>query len=166
MQLVIIVMIVSFFLESMVSNLISIDSQLLIPLFTIVSLVIIYPYFKKDHISYLKTAAVLGLFYDIVFTDTLIVNLFLFVFTAWFIHKMNYLLSNNYFNVAIMTMLAITFYRIISFIALILIGYLHFSVFALLRGITSSLLLNVIYAIIVYAITDHISRKHHIVKID
>lgn len=166
MQLVIIVLVVSFFLESMVSNFVAMDSTLFIPLFTIVSLVIIYPYFKKDHISYLKTAAVLGLFYDIVFTDTLIVNLFLFVFTAWLIQKMNYVLSNNYLNVAIMTMFAIIFYRIVSFGVLILIGYLNFSEFALIKGITSSLLLNVIYAVIVYAITDYFSRKHHIVKID
>ena len=115
MQLAIIVTIISFFLESLVSNFVSIHSNLFLPLFTIVALVIIYPYFKKERSNYYKVAAILGLFYDIVFTDTLILNLFLFLMTAYFIAKMNYMLSNNYFNVALMTVLAIAFYRSISF---------------------------------------------------
>lgn len=166
MQLAIIVTIVSFFLESLVSNFVSINSDLFLPLFTIVALVIIYPYFKKDCSNYYKVAAILGLFYDIVFTDTLILNLFLFLMTAYFIAKMNYMLSNNYFNVALMTVLAIAFYRSISFFVLVIIGYLPFSWFALGRGITTSLLLNVIYAVILYGITDYFSHKYHITKID
>ena len=166
MQLAIIVTIVSFFLESLVSNFVSINSDLFLPLFTIVALVIIYPYFKKDRSNYYKVAAILGLFYDIVFTDTLILNLFLFLMTAYFIAKMNYMLSNNYFNVALMTVLAIAFYRSISFFVLVIIGYLPFSWFALGRRITTSLLLNVIYAVILYGITDYFSHKYHITKID
>lgn len=166
MQLAIIVTIISFFLESLVSNFVSIHSNLFLPLFTIVALVIIYPYFKKDRSNYYKVAAILGLFYDIVFTDTLILNLFLFLMTAYFITKMNYMLSNNYFNVALMTVLAIAFYRSISFFVLVIIGYLPFSWFALGRGIMTSLVLNVIYAVILYGITDFISHKYHITKID
>ncbi len=166
MQLAIIVTIISFFLESLVSNFVSIHSNLFLPLFSIVALVIIYPYFKKERSNYYKVAAILGLFYDIVFTDTLILNLFLFLMTAYFITKMNYMLSNNYFNVALMTVLAIAFYRSISFFVLVIIGYLPFSWFALGRGIMTSLVLNVIYAVILYGITDFISHKYHITKID
>lgn len=166
MQLAIIVTILSFFLESLVSNFVSIHSNLFLPLFSIVALVIIYPYFKKERSNYYKVAAILGLFYDIVFTDTLILNLFLFLMTAYFITKMNYMLSNNYFNVALMTVLAIAFYRSISFFVLVIIGYLPFSWFALGRGIMTSLVLNVIYAVILYGITDFISHKYHITKID
>ena len=160
MQLAIIITIFSFFLESIVSNFVSINSQLFLPLFSIVALVIIYPYLKKERSSYFKIAAVLGFFYDVVYTDTLIVNLILFVFTAYFIEKI------NYFNVAIITGLAITFYRVITFLVLVIIGYLPFSWYALFLGITSSLLLNMIYAIILYTITDFLSRKYHITKID
>ena len=163
MQLAIIITILSFFLESIVSNFVSINSQLFLPLFSIVALVIIYPYLKKERSSYFKIAAVLGFFYDVVYTDTLIVNLILFVFTAYFIEKINYALSNNYFNVAIITGLAI---RVITFLVLVIIGYLPFSWYALFLGITSSLLLNMIYAIILYTITDFLSRKYHITKID
>ena len=166
MQLAIIITIFSFFLESIVSNFVSINSQLFLPLFSIVALVIIYPYLKKERSSYFKIAAVLGFFYDVVYTDTLSVNLILFVFTAYFIEKINYALSNNYFNVAIITGLAITFYRVITFLVLVIIGYLPFSWYALFLGITSSLLLNMIYAIILYTITDFLSRKYHITKID
>lgn len=166
MQLAIIVTIISFFSESLVSNFVSIHSNLFLPLFSIVALVIIYPYFKKERSNYYKVAAILGLFYDIVFTDTLILNLFLFLMTAYFITKMNYMLSNNYFNVALMTVLAIAFYRSISFFVLVIIGYLPFSWFALGRGIMTSLVLNVIYAVILYGITDFISHKYHITKID
>lgn len=166
MQLAIIVTVISFFLESIVSNFVSINSDLFLPLFTIVSFVIIYPYLKKERANYYKIAAVLGLFYDIVYTDTLILNLFLFVMTAYFITKMNYILSNNYFNVALMTVLAIAFYRSISFFVLVIIGYLPFSWFSLFRGITTSLLLNVIYVVVLYGITDFFSHKYHITKID
>ncbi len=166
MQIALIVTILSFFLESIVSNFVSINSDLFLPLFTIVALVIIYPFFKKDRSTYFKIAAILGLFYDVVFTDTLIVNFFLFLMTAYFIEKVNYMLSNNYLNVAIITALSIAFYRSISFLVLVIIGYLPFSWYSLARGITTSLLLNIIYAVLLYGITDFIARKYHITKID
>ena len=86
--------------------------------------------------------------------------------TAYFIEKVNYMLSNNYLNVAIITALSIAFYRSISFLVLVIIGYLPFSWYSLARGITTSLLLNIIYAVLLYGITDFIARKYHITKID
>lgn len=166
MQLVMIVLASSFFLESIFSNFISMSSTLFLPLFTIVSLVIIYPFFKKEISTYYKTAAILGLFYDIVFTDTVIVNFFLFLIVAWAIDKMNYMLSNNYLNVGIMSLLSVVLYRILSYFVLVIIGYFPFSIFALEKGITSSIILNVIYGVFMYGIADHFAHKYHILKID
>ena len=70
-----VILIVSFLLESTFTNIVSINSCL-IPLFSLTSLVLIYPYMKKKKENYIIICLILGLFYDIVFTadEKLIIN--------------------------------------------------------------------------------------------
>lgn len=166
MILVSITVILSFFLESIVSNFISINSQVLIPLFTIVSLIIIYPYFKGKESNYFKVCAVIGFCYDIVFTDTPLMNLLLFLFIGYMIHLMNKLISTNIINVCIMILSCVILYRVSSYGILCLAGFLSFNWLSLIRSIYSSLLLNMIYGMLIYFVTDFFARKYRIYKID
>lgn len=165
-MLVAITLIVSFCLDGIISNFIPLYSQLLIPLLTLMSLLIVYPYFNHHENDYLKVAGVLGLCYDIVFTDTVFLNCVLFLLVALFIRLLNEWFSNNIFSVGLMAMLVITFARILEYSILSLVGFFAFDWMYLFQGIYSSILLNVIYVMLLYVVTDKISRKFHIRKID
>ena len=67
------ILIFSFLLEATFTNLVNANS-FLIPLFCIVSLVLIYPYFKRKKENYIIICLILGLFYDIAFADSIFVN--------------------------------------------------------------------------------------------
>lgn len=163
MSIIIPVAIISFLLDSIISNLINTNSMLL-PLCTIVSLIIIYPYFNKNDISYLKWIAIIGLLYDIAYTDTFLLNCFLFTILALMVKGLNFFLSNNLLNTLIMTAILIISYRILTYIILLIIGYLDWNGMLLLKSIYSSLILNLIYATLIFLITDLISRRHKIRK--
>ena len=156
----------SFFLESICSNFINMNNSLLIPLFSIISLIIIYPYFNNDNLKFIYTCAVIGLFYDIVFTNTLIFNMVIFVAIGFVIKLINVFISNNPLNVTLISLICILLYRVTTYVVLVVIGYISFNSVTLIKGIYSSIVLNIIYAIIVYLVTDYYSKKFRIAKID
>lgn len=166
MIIALITVIISFFLESIVSNFIGIDSKILVPLFTLISLIIIYPYFKSNNSAYLKACILIGLFYDFVYTDTLILNAMAFLTIGYFITKYNYLFSTNIPNLCIMIPLAIIIYRIFVYSILCLSEFISFSWDNLFLSIYSSLVINIIYGILIYLITNYFAKKYQIKKID
>lgn len=163
--MIIAIIIISLFLESIVSVLIPINS-FFNPLFTLVSLVLIYPYFVNDNSKYIKYCAIIGLIYDLMFTNTLFFNLIMFIIIGYFIKLINITLSNNFINVVIITIINIIIYLLITYLILLIIGYKTFNVNYLMMIISKSLLLNGMYSFIGYLITDKISKKYKILKID
>lgn len=159
-------LIISFLLDGVFSNVITIHNNMLIPLLSVMSLIIIYPYFKKDDIKYLEYIFIYGLIYDLVYTDTLILNAIIFTFIGLIIIGINIIISNNYLNIALISFFVIISYRIMTYFILVFTRYLEFNINDLLRSITSSLLLNIIYVILMFLITDYISNKYDIKKID
>ena len=158
--------VISFLLDGVFSNVITIHNNMLIPLLSVMSLIIIYPYFKKDDIKYLEYIFIYGLIYDLVYTDTLILNAIVFTFIGLIIIGINIIISNNYLNISLIAFLVIISYRIITYFILVFTKYLEFDFAVLLKGITSSLLLNIIYAILLYLFTDIISNRFDIKKYD
>lgn len=160
------IILISFCLDGIVSNFIPINTNLLNPLLTLVTLIIIYPYFYNNEKKYYLICFLVGILYDIIYTNTLGLNGIIFLIIAYFIKKINVFISNNSINVSFISLIIISIYRTISFFILVLIGYININFNMLLHSITSSFLLNVIYIFILYLITDNISRKKHIAKID
>lgn len=156
---------VSFLLEGLVSNFLSFHSYFL-PLFSIISLIIIYPYFHKKEITYLKMCAFFGFLYDITYTDTFLLNTCLFVMIGFFIEFINIWLSNNFLNSGFISFIVIILYRILYYFILFFCGYSSFSFKNLFISINHSLIGNIFYAILLYFVTDYISYKKHIEKID
>lgn len=163
--MIIFIICVSMLLESITSNLIPLNS-FFTPLFSLVSLVLIYPYFANNDTNYLKTCAIVGVIYDLVFTNTLFFNLLIFIIIGLVIKFINIVLSNNFINVMIITMISIITYLIITYLILTLIGYKTFNLQYLVSTMSRSSLANILYSFIFYLITDKISKKHKILKID
>lgn len=166
MIVVVFTLIISFLLESIVSNFVPLDSILFLPLFTLVSLIIVSPYFNKKEADYLKLCVVTGLFYDIVFTDTLCFHLLLFVLLGMFISKIMSYINFNFISIFILIPILITLYRTLSYSIICFSGFLTFDWTVLGESIYSSFLLNLFYGMILYFITDKLAKKYHIYKVD
>ena len=162
--MIIFIILISFYLEGILSNIINIS--FLIPLFTLLSLIIIYPYLFNRKKDYFIICFIIGLLYDIGYTDTIFLNAFIFLLIGYIIHLINIVITNNWFNVMIISLFVITIYRIITYLVLIFINYLKPDIELLKNSILNSLIINIIYIIIIYKITDIISRKKGIYKMN
>lgn len=160
--MIVLISMISFFLDGILSRYI-LPNSLFLPLFTIVSLVIIYPYFNNDNFRYFKFIAIIGLLYDIAYFNTLFYNFFIFIALGFVIGLINYLLSNNIYTNILMTVVSITAYRIITFLITIIFKT-SYSLSELLQSIYSSLILNIIYCLIIYIITEIYSKKNKILR--
>lgn len=160
------VTILSFFLESIISNFIPLDSHFFVPLLSLMSLILIYPYFNGEKEDYIKVSALMGFLYDVVFTDTLLLNLVLFILIGLFICFLNRLFSTNFFSIVLVSVLVIIAYRFMNYGILCLSGLFEFQMIRFIDSILCSLLLNVIYVILLYFITDFLAKKYRIRKLD
>lgn len=165
MILGIITVIVSFLLDSLVSQYLfsSItNNNILIPMFSLISLIIVYPYFGNNDKNYFMTCLILGLTYDITFTNTLGLNAVLFLFVGYIIVLLDNGLSNNLFSLIIKMLIVILVYDSLNYLILIILNYIDYGIIDLLFKILKSLLLNLIYLIVSYFVTNHISKKFNI----
>lgn len=139
-------------------------NTIFLPLLTLVSLILIYPYFNDNNYRYFKYIAILGLLYDIVYMNTLFFNFFIFMILGFVIVLLNYLLSNNLFINVLITIITIILYRVINYLFYFFIGSIEFSFKVLLNNILCSLILNIIYCIIIYVISEYYSKKNKIFR--
>lgn len=151
------ILIFSFLFEAMFTNLVGISS-IFIPLFTLTSIVLIYPYFKKKNFNYLIVCLILGIFYDIAFADSVFVNTICFgIIGGLNILIYNYVKYNIYTSNLINIIIIIT-YRIISYIILLSINFITFNGNIFFKGIYSSLLINISYGIILYLVIELLAK--------
>lgn len=141
----VLVIILSFFLEANLSNYISINTNFFNIMFIISSLIIISELITNQNHFYFITI-LMGLFYDLIFTNRLGFSLLTFFLTAIFIKNINKLVKTK-INI-IKYIIILIFYRIISYLILLLVGYLDFNISKLFISIYSSIILNLFYIII------------------
>ncbi len=161
--MIVFISIISFMLDGILSRYI-LPNSLFIPLFTIVSLVIIYPYFNNNNYRYFRYIAIIGLLYDITYLNTLFFNFFIFMIIGFVIGLFNYLLSNNLYTSILITTVSIILYRIINYFFVVIFKNQSFNFLNLLESIYSSLILNIIYCITIYIATEWYSKKHKILR--
>lgn len=157
-----IILIISFLLDNFFLFIIEKES-LLFPLCTLMSLVIIFPFFRKDnHNKFLIICAFLGMLYDLVFAQTILLNIGLFLLIGIMIKIVFKLFSTNIISNLLTAIIIILVYRIINYFILCMSGYFSFSLLELIRGIYSSLIVNLIYIIVFYGLSILISNKFKI----
>lgn len=153
----------SFLLDGILSKYI-LPTSLFLPLFTIVSLVIIYPYFNNNNFRYFKYIAILGLLYDITYINTIFFNFFIFMMIGFVVSFFSYLLSNNLYTSILFTVISIFFYRLIVYLFMVIFRNVSFSFFDLIKSIYSSLLLNILYCILLYLFSEILRKKYKILR--
>lgn len=158
-----VVIILSFLFDGIFSNLIT-NNSLLVPFFSLVCLLILYPYFNSNNGRFVIISGIVGLFYDIIYADSIFVNTFIFIIISIFIIRMSEYANYNLLNLCVLTIISICLYRVLSYLLLCIVGYLNFNEIILMKGICNSLIINIIYCIILYFITDYIGRKFKLRK--
>ena len=108
-------------------------------LFTLVSLI----YLKKDN-YYLLKCALLGLIYDLFFTDIIILHFTLFLLLGLFIKFLDKYINNK----IIKTIIIITIYQILLFILFNILRYKYISINEFIHIFKNYYLINILYSII------------------
>lgn len=155
-------LVLSFLLEIIFSNIVS-STGIFVPLFFIVSLVIVYPYFKSK-LYFIITCLICGIVYDLGFFNTTFINTICFTLSGLFIMNLHSYINYNLVSTLIVNTIILIINRILSYLFLCLIAYNKFHILTLFRGIYSSLLINIIYGVILFITLEFISRKFNVKK--
>ena len=130
------------------------------------SMVLLEPYFKKNKDKYFVFCFLLGLFYDIVYTGTYFMNAGFFLMIGVFVTYINSVTPNNFVVSILELIILIVFYRVLSFLFLVINGVVDLNIFLLFKSIYSSFLLNLIYSSILYFVLYLISIKFNVKRIN
>lgn len=142
-------MIISFLLDGLISYYFDI-----MPFFTLTMLT--FKTFETKNI--VKISIIFGFLYDIVYTNTLFLNAFLFFLLTNLILYLNKNKKTNSLSILIYNTLIITIYVLINYFLLIIFRYISFNLLYLLSKLILSIIINDIYLFMVY----FIRKKHNI----
>lgn len=128
------------------------------PIFTLISLIFIFPYFKNSKKDFFIFSLIVGFIYDLVFTNFYILNVILFLIISIVIY---YILKNHEYNILtiiVTTIVCIFIYNILLYLILNLFNYTNYNLIDLSYILRTFIIVNVLYTIIVYIF----SKKMHI----
>ena len=158
MIVAIIYIIISFLLDGLMSNLLPfnlVDPSYLKTIYSVISLVIIYNYFDNKQ-KYLKILIVLGIFFDIVYTNTFILNIVVFLVIYIILSIVDYIIPTNIITINIKSISCIFLYHILTYITLLLANYNSYSIKLLGIILLRSIIMTIIYTSISYLIMNKI----------
>jgi len=167
MSVAIIYTIISFFLDGIISNYTNInlvDPSYLRTIFSVISLVIIFNYFDNEK-KYLTILIPLGIIFDIVYTNTFLLNVVVFLVIYIILKQLDYFIPNNLFTINIKSIISISIYHTVTYIILIITHYNSYPINMLLTIIIRSLIMTIIYTTISYYIIKKIYNYLNIQKI-
>lgn len=163
----IIVLLISFILDGILSNFLPyIDLSLFTPLLTVTSIFLIYPFYKKKEDKYFISILITGLLYDLFYTNLLFLNMFLFLLIG-FISKIIY----KNFEVSIIKLIIyiiaiISVYETSTALIILIFDLVPVTISKVFYKITHSLLLNIIYAEVIYLIIKFLPKKYKKININ
>lgn len=164
-----IIMTISLLLDGLLTNYLPYlqnTLSLFTPLFTVVTIFLICPLYYKQEKKYFITIFILGIIYDLFYTNLLFFNATLFFIIgriAKFLYK-NY--EINYFKLVIYIMIIIISYESLTGIILFIFQVVPITANKVLYKIIHSLLINIIYAELVFFTIKHIPNKYKKIRIN
>lgn len=164
MILTIIILIISFLFEGFISNYLNVsflDNNYFSTLYTLITFIILYAYFNNQK-KYLILLIIFACFFDIVYTNTFILNIVLFLLVHYFNRFLDIYLPTNILTINIKTILSIFIYNFITFIIIIFTNYSDYLFSTLINITIKSIPLTIIYTTIVYLIITKIYEKYDI----
>ena len=151
------ILIIAFILDGTVSLLIT-PNSFFFPLFTLVSIVIIYK-FRLSSLLYLVTCTIAGLIYGVTY-NYLFLDTGLFILIGIFIIIFFQRIKPNTLSILIASIITVIIYRILTYITTLFVTH-KFNIYFLIKGIYSSLTINVLYILIINLIVNKFNKKHN-----
>ena len=149
--------ILSFILDGIISLLI-IPNSLFFPLFTLMSLLVIYK-FKLSNSLYLIICGIIGLIYGITYHNALL-DMGLFILIGIFIIIIYNKFNIDSLSIILLSVFLIIIYRLFTYIFLLFNEYI-FNPYQLFKGIYSSLIINILYVLIINKIINILNKKNN-----
>ena len=168
-MIAVIIMVLSLLLDGILSNFTSYmkgDLTLFYPMLTLVSLIVIYPFFQKNKKRYLLSAFILGIGYDLFYTNLFIFNGVIFVIMAFLIIFIYKNIPTNFLTIILYTVVVIISYEVLTSLIFIIFNLEKITLIDILYKIGHSLILNIIYVELTYLIIKLLPRKYTKLKIN
>lgn len=167
MSLIVIYVVLSFYLDGLLSIYLPreiVNLSYFTTIYSLVALVIIYGYFH-NHKKYLYILFILGFFFDIVYTNTMLLNVIIFFLLYLLLNKLDYYLSDNLFTINIKALIVVYAYHLITYIILLMMHYNSYNFKMFCNILLKNTLMTILYATISYIIIDKIFLKRSTKKI-
>lgn len=165
----IIILIISFILDGVLTNFLPYGVEnisLFTPLLTIVALVVIYNFFYHKEKNYYILSFVIGILYDLFYTNLLFLDGLLFLLIAFVITKIYKLVGFNYMWIALDILISIIIYECSFALVIVIFNLVPMSIYRLLYKIGHSIILNIIYGELLYFIIKLLPKKYKKVRIN
>ena len=164
-----IIMISSLLLDGILSNYLPYlanNLSLFTPLLTVISILIIFPFYRKDERKYLVTIFILGFIYDMLYTNLLFFNAVLFFVLGFMNIKIQKRVTTNPFSICLESIIMIILYESFTGIILFTFNMVPITFDKVYYKIIHSLLLNVIYTEVLYLILKILPKKYKKISIN
>lgn len=151
----VICLLISIILDGIITNFLPYlvnDLSYLTPLFTVVTIFLIYPFYQKKIKYYFITLFVTGIVYDLFYTNLLFFNGVIFIIIGlitYFIHK-NF--ETSYFKLLIYLLIIIISYELLTAIILFIYNVVPITIDKVIYKIIHSIIINIIYGEIMFFI--------------
>jgi len=142
------------------------DLSLLTPLLTIVSIFLVYPFYRKKEKKYYITSFIIGMFYDLLYTNLLFFNAILFLIIALITKYIYKNFEISYLKIILYLIVIISLYEILTAGIILLFNLVPITFYKVFYKISHSLLLNVIYGEALYLIINIIPKKYKKISIN
>ena len=152
--MIVAILIISFLLDGIMFSL----ANQALPLFSLMSLILTYAY-HQDNSKMYWCAIILGMFYDIVYTNSLFLNTLLFTGIIYLVNKIFRLITNNFLNTFWVTFLTIILYRTTIYGFYCILDLAVWSFKDLSNCILMSIIINGIYLVIAYILIKWCAKK-------
>ena len=165
----IIIIIISFILDGVLTNFLPYGVEnisLFTPLLTIVALVVIYNFFYHEEKNYYILSFIIGILYDLFYTNLLFLDGLLFLLIAFVITKIYKLVGFNYMWIALDILISIIIYECSFALVIVIFNLIPMTIYRLLYKIGHSIILNIIYGEILYFIIKLLPKKYKKVRIN
>ncbi len=167
MLLSIITLIISFLLQGISSNYLGFSLEhmsWLLTIYPLVNLLILVPYFENKK-KYFTLMIIFGIIIDITYTNTIILNTSVFILAYYFSKFFHFFFPYNLFTINISNILSIFLYHITCFIFLIIVNYDSYTFMTLLKILSHSILMTIMYSSIIYLLIRYINQKFDLKEI-
>ena len=164
-----IIVIISLLLDGILSNFLPYlytNLSIFTPLLTLVSIFMIYPFFKKKEKNYFILIFIVGIIYDLLYTNLLFFNGVLFITIGLLIKYIYKTYEITPLRLILYIVILITSYETLTSIILLIYNVVPVTFYKMFYKIINSLLLNIIYGELIYLIIKLIPNKYKKISIN